>query len=50
METPEQCVKYVQSQQKTLERRHRPGYGFFIVNFKQMPHIVLVFLLLTLSK
>ena len=35
---------------KTLERRHWRRSGVFIVNFEQISHIVLVFLLLILNK
>ena len=35
---------------KTSERRQRHRSGFFIVNFKRIEHVVLVFLLLTLSR
>ena len=35
---------------KTPERRQWRRSGFFIVNFEQNSHIVLVFLLLTLSR
>ena len=35
---------------KSPERRHLRSSGVFIVNFAQISHIVLVFLLLTLSK
>ena len=35
---------------KTLERRHWPRSGVFIVNFEPISHLVLVFLLLTLSR
>ena len=35
---------------KTLERRYWRCYGVFIVNFEHTSHLVLVFLLLTLSK
>ena len=41
METPEQCVKSVQSSVRS---------GVFIVNFEQISHIVLVFPLPTLSR
>ena len=34
---------------KTSERRHCRRSGVFIVNFEHIPHLVLVFLLLTLS-
>ena len=35
---------------KTPERRHWRHSGVFIVNFEHISHLVLVFLLLTLSK
>ena len=35
---------------KTPERRHRRHSGVFIVNFEHISHLVLVFLLLTLSR
>ena len=35
---------------KTPERHHSPHSGIFIVNFEQISHIILMFLLLTLSK
>ena len=35
---------------KTLERRHWRRSGVFIVNFEHISHLVLVFLLLTLSE
>ena len=41
-ETQEQGVKYVQSQWRRS--------GIFIVNFEHISHLVLVFLLLTLSR
>ena len=34
---------------KTLEWRHWRRYGVFLVNFEQIPHIALVFPLLTLN-
>ena len=34
----------------TPERRHCRRSGVFIVNFKYMLHLILVFLLLTLSR
>ena len=34
----------------TPERRHWRRSGVFIVNFEHIPHLVLVFLLLTLNK
>ena len=42
MEILEQDVKYVQSQQRKWRRS-----GVFIVNFEHIPHLALVFLLLT---
>ena len=48
IETLEQGVKYVQKLTiKTPERRRS---GVFIVNFEHISHLVVVFLLLTLSK
>ena len=35
---------------KTPERRHYPLSGVFIVNFEQISHLVLLFLLLTFSR
>ena len=35
---------------KTPEQRHQRRSGVFIVNFDQISHIALVFLLLTLTK
>ena len=35
---------------KTPERRHWRSSGVFIVNFEHISHLVLVFLLLTLSR
>ena len=35
---------------KTPERRHQRHSGAFIVNFDQISHMALVFLLLTLTK
>ena len=46
IETLEQGVKYVQSQQSQSQRRRS---GVFIVNFEHISHLVLVFLLLTLN-
>ena len=34
---------------KTAERRHWRRFGVFMVNFEQISHLVLLFLLLTLS-
>ena len=45
MEIPEQCVKYVQSQQQ----RHQNTPVFFI-NFEQISHTALVFPALILNK
>ena len=42
IETLEQGVKYVQ--------RNILKYGIFIVNFERISHLVLMFLLLTLSR
>ena len=44
-ETLEQGMKYVQSQQRQWRRS-----GIFILNFEHVSHLVLVFLLLTLSR
>ena len=35
---------------KIPERRHWRRFGIFIINFEQISHLVLVFLLLTLSR
>ena len=35
---------------KTPERRHWRQFGVFIVNFEHISHLVLLFLLLTLSR
>ena len=35
---------------KTPERRQCHRYGVFIFNFEHIPHLVLVFLLLTLGR
>ena len=35
---------------KTSERRHWRRFGIFIVNFEHISHVVLVFVLLTLSE
>ena len=43
----EMCLKLTI---KTLERRHWRRSGVFIVNFEHILHLVLVFLLLTLSR
>ena len=46
----EQGVKYVLNlTKKTPERRQWHCSGVFIVNFEHTPHLVLVFLLLTLN-
>ena len=51
IETLEQGVKYVLKLMiKTPERRHWRRSGIFIVNFEHISHLVLVFLLLTLSR
>ena len=34
---------------KTRERRHWSRYGVFIINFEDISHLTLVFLLLTLN-
>ena len=47
IETLEQGVKYVQSQQ---ERRQWRRSDVFVVAFEHISHLVLVFLLLTLSR
>ena len=47
IETLEQGMKYIQTI-KTPERRHWRS-GAFIVDFEHISHLVLVFLLLTLS-
>ena len=44
------CEIYSKLTIKTPERRHRRGSGIFSVNFEQISHIVLPFLLLTLNK
>ena len=44
METPEQCLWFVQSYVRDIRS------GVFIVNFEQISNIVLVFPLLTLNK
>ena len=41
------CLKFTI---KTPERRHWRLFGVYIVNFEHTPHLVLVFLLLTLSR
>ena len=46
IETLEQGVKYVQS----LKLRQCRRSGVFIINFEEISHLVLVFLLLTLSR
>ena len=43
----EMCSKFTK---KTPERRHLGLSGVFIVNFAHIPHLILVFLLLTLSR
>ena len=50
IETLGQCVKYVQSLQKRNQNDARHCSDVFIVNFKYISHLVLVFLLLTLSR
>ena len=52
IETLEQGVKYVNKKliAKAQEGRHLHRSGVFIVNFEHISHLVLVFLLLTLSK
>ena len=49
VETVEQDVKSKLTI-KTPERRQCRRYGVFIVNFEHLVHLVLVFLLLTLSR
>ena len=49
VETVEQDVKSMLTI-KTPERRQCRRYGVFIVNFEHLVHLVLVFLLLTLSR
>ena len=49
METLEQGVKYVQSLHKDT-RKMLIASGVFIVIFEHIPHLFLMFLLLTLSK
>ena len=46
MKTPKPCVKYAQTNNKDTITTS----GVFMVNFKQISHIVLVFLLLNLNK
>ena len=51
IETQEHGVKYVQSLTiKTPKQRHFRRSGVIIVNFEHILHLVLVFLLLTLSR
>ena len=43
METPEQCVKFIQKLTiKTQERRQWSRFGAFIVNFGQISHILVL--------
>ena len=44
------CEIYSKLTIKTLERRQWRRSGVFIVNFEHISHLVLVFLLLTLSR
>ena len=50
IETLEQGVSMSKVTTKTPERRHWHCSGVFIVNIGHISHLVLVFLLLTLSK
>ena len=52
VETLEEGVKYVQNMLtiKATEQRQWRRSGVFIVNFEQISHLILVFLLLTLSR
>ena len=50
IETPEQCEICAKLTIKTPEQRQLRRSGVFIVNFKEISRIVLVFLLLTLNK
>ena len=43
------CEIYSELTIKTPERRHRRRSGVFVVNFEQISHILLVFLLLILN-
>ena len=49
IETLQQGVKYVQCYQQRYQNDGRRRSGIFIVNFEHILHLVLVFLLLTLS-
>ena len=44
------CEIYSKLTIKTAEQRHRRCSGFFVVNFEQVSHIVLVFTILSLNK
>ena len=48
--TKKRCEKCSKLTIKTPEQRHWDRFGVFIVNFEPIPHLVPVFLLLTLSK
>ena len=48
--TKTRCEIYSKLTVKIPERRHWRGYGIFIVNFEHISHLILVFLLLTLSR
>ena len=50
IETREQSEIYSKLTIRTPERRHWPRSGVFIVNFEHISHLLLVFLLLTLSR
>ena len=45
-----QPVKLLKVKNKEPKRRHWRRYGVFIVNFKHISHLVLVFLLLTRTR
>ena len=45
-----QAITYSKLTIKTLEQRHWRRSGIFIANFEHISHLVLVFLLLTLSR
>ena len=48
--TRKKCEIFSKLTIKTTERRERRGSGVFIVNFENISHLFLVFLLLTLNK
>ena len=50
IEILKQCVKSVQKYQQRHHNEVRLLSGVFIANFEQISHLVLMFLLLTLSK